>query len=174
MVLSSTPMETCYSQVWEMSGIGSEWGPELGISEEQSRTSVRSRARPYRWVEQALREEQPGLSGEQRLASEKQSQASRRRAEPQWEASLPSVRPRASVLSEVGPSEELIRASVGSRVALQCLEEPGLREVNSGLREEENRTSVRRVPGSVWTQTWPPGDWSQTSVRSRAGLHWGP
>ena len=75
------------------------------------------------------------------------------------------------MLSEVGPSEEQIRASVGSRVGLQCLEEPGLREVSSGLREEENRTSVRRVPGSVWTQTWPPGDRSQTSVRSGAGLH---
>ena len=69
------------------------------------------------------------------------------------------------MLREVGPSEERIGASVESGAGSQSLEEPGLREVNSGLREEENRTSVRSEPGlsvewggagpqssKVWTQ----------------------
>ena len=81
------------------------------------------------------------------------------------------------MLREVGPSEERIGASVESGAGSQSLEEPGLREVNSGLREEENRTSVRSEPGSVWTEAWPPWgqepnlseEWSRASLRTIAG-----
>lgn len=83
---------------------------------------------------------------------------------------------RASVLREVGPSEERIGASGESGAGSRSLEEPGLREVNSGLREEENRTSVRSEPGSVWTEAWPPWgpeptlseERSRVSLRTRA------
>lgn len=63
--------------------VRSERRTESGQNEDQSWESVRSRAGPYQRVEQGLREEQLGLCEERRLASEKQSQASRRRAEPQ-------------------------------------------------------------------------------------------
>lgn len=76
VVLSSILMETPVI-------VRSERRTESGQNEDQSWESVRSRAGPYRRVEQGLREEQLGICEERRLASEKQSQASVRRAEPQ-------------------------------------------------------------------------------------------